>query len=174
MYVSGSPNARESEGLHPMRRVQAEGAVAEALSRCMPGQRVAAYFHDQMYHERVLFWKLHDMVWGIVTGSRLRQLQDKGDGLLLMAARWWPLLSLQGGGSGCKVEGEHGWNHRRMGQAVFDQGPGAGVPTKCCLARLFSWASRVSKTGSPAEIDPQGVLSPRLDRRNGAFMVGDR
>ena len=36
-----------------MRRVQALGERAAALSKCIPGQRVAAYFNDFNYWSRV-------------------------------------------------------------------------------------------------------------------------
>ena len=45
-----------------------QGERAAALSNCLPGQHVAAYFSDdRMYHERVLLWKSDGMRWVILT-----------------------------------------------------------------------------------------------------------
>ena len=50
-----------------MRRLL-QGERAEDLSKCLPGQRVAAYFSDEgMYHERLLLWKSESMKWVILT-----------------------------------------------------------------------------------------------------------
>ncbi|CAE7217190.1 SLC34A1, partial [Symbiodinium pilosum] len=50
---------------------------AAALSKCIPGQRVAAYFNDDgMYHERILLWRSHEMVWGVLTPDLDVYLED--------------------------------------------------------------------------------------------------
>ena len=58
-------------------RLIARGGRAEDLSKCMPGQHVAAYFSDDgMYHERVLLWKGSGMNWVIVTPDHDIYLED--------------------------------------------------------------------------------------------------
>eukprot|EP00439_Symbiodinium_sp_Y106_P077626 s190_g16.t1 len=89
-----------------MRRLL-QGERAEVLSRCLPGQRVAAYFSDdQMYHERVLLWKSSAMKWAILTPDDDVYIEDFSGY----------------GDPGCdyfKVKGEHFAYWSRVGGAAY-------------------------------------------------------
>ena len=83
------------------------GEKAEVLSRCLPGQRVAAYFNDErMYHERILLWKSDGMKWAILTPDDDVYLEDFSGY----------------GDPGCdsfKVKGEHFTYWSRVGGAAY-------------------------------------------------------